>query len=228
MPVPAHLQNEILQLLRYEPPGFGTFPPTGFSDSATRSHSPLCATSPILEISPADRIKIAYSDSTPKRLALLVALVPVEPIFQKIRYECDLSNEVCGRQPPIPPHVNESKPLLTLQWLDQPSGRRRGEKSHRSFAAARSKRRDTPHGRRGQRTASCGNPGNGTPPPTTTAGACRRGCSPQGTEDAIAGVSNSSVERRYPVVEIPNEIPTDNHDARIGLLSRPTRAANPF
>ena len=137
MAVPTHFRNEVLRLLGYEPPGFGTVPPTGFSDSATRSHSPLCATSPVLEISPSDRIKIAYSDSTPKRLALLVALVPVEPIFQRIRYGCDLSNDVGGIKTPTPPHVKESKPLRTLQRLDQPSGRRCGEKRQRASSAPR-------------------------------------------------------------------------------------------
>ena len=58
MAVPTHFRNEVLRLLGYEPPGFGTVPPTGFGDSATRSHSTLCATSPILGISPSDRIKI--------------------------------------------------------------------------------------------------------------------------------------------------------------------------
>ena len=43
---------------------------------------------------PMDRIKIAYSDRTPKRLALLVALVPVKPNQYRIRYGCDRMNDV--------------------------------------------------------------------------------------------------------------------------------------
>lgn len=109
MAVTIHLRNEVLRLLGYEPPGFGTVSPTGFGDPATRSHSPLRATSSILEILPSDRIKIAYSDSTPKHLALLVALVPAEPIFQRIRYGCDLSNDVGGIQTPTPPNCQRKQ-----------------------------------------------------------------------------------------------------------------------
>jgi hypothetical protein len=100
--------------------------------------------------------------------------------------KCDHSDDVGGIQPRIRSHVKESNTLRTLQRLDQPSGRRRREKSHRSGATARSERMNTPHGRWWQRTASRGGSGNGTPSAATAADACRLGCRPQGPKDAIA------------------------------------------
>jgi len=138
--MPTYLQSEVLRLLGYELPGFMTVSPTGSGGSATRPHSLHCATSPILEIAHSDRIKIAYSDSTPKRLARLVALVPVEPNFQRIRYGCDLSNDVGRIQRPTRPHVKESKPLRALQRLDQPSGEAREKVPVRSRTAGMSAR----------------------------------------------------------------------------------------
>ncbi len=101
--------------------------------------------------------------------------------------KCDCFDDVVGVQKiPTLIHVKESKPLRTLQRLDQPSRRRSGETGHRSSAAARSERGSTPHGRRRQRTASRENPREGTPPPAATTGASARRCRPQGQEDAIA------------------------------------------
>ncbi|MBN8458333.1 MAG: hypothetical protein J0M04_10915 [Verrucomicrobia bacterium] len=49
---------------------------------------------PTVKMMPLDLIKIAYSDQTPKRLNLLVALVPVKPKIERIRYGCDRMSEV--------------------------------------------------------------------------------------------------------------------------------------
>ena len=87
MAVPIHFRNEVLRLLGYEPPGFGTVPPTGFSDSATRSHSPLCATSPLLEISPSDRTNSPTLAQHPKRLKKERLIFPF-PGIEGVRKLC--------------------------------------------------------------------------------------------------------------------------------------------
>ena len=67
----------------------------GLGDAATSKFAAF-ATSARFRITPLDRIKIAYSHSTPKRLALHVALVPVKPNNQRIRYGCDCMNDVAA------------------------------------------------------------------------------------------------------------------------------------
>ena len=66
-----------MQLLGNEPPEFWLIP-LRFWVTATVSFASF-VTAIRFKIAPLDRSKIAYSNSTPKRLARLVALVPVKP-----------------------------------------------------------------------------------------------------------------------------------------------------
>ena len=80
--MPTYLQFEIHPASRRSTPGISACPVEGFRGAATVSFA-VSAILTRFKTAPLDRTKLAYSHSTPKRLAHLVALVPVEPIFKE-------------------------------------------------------------------------------------------------------------------------------------------------
>ena len=91
--MPTYLQFEIHAASRRRAPGILAGPVAGFRGAATISFA-VAAIFTRFKTAPLDRTKLAYSHSTPKRLALLVALVPVAPKIERIRYECDRVSDV--------------------------------------------------------------------------------------------------------------------------------------